>query len=400
MSSIPAWGYATILAGSLMLSLLLTPLALAAATRFRILDHPGPSKSHSRAVPYLGGAAIVTAFSVTVLIAAALRPPVTGLPQLVAFITLGLGLAALGLIDDVRGGLHPVLRVLIETGAGAIIWALGDSAHLAGAPRAVNAVISILWIVGVTNAFNLLDNMDGLSSGTAVLCALAIFAVAVLQNRYLVAALAIALAGCAAGFLRHNFHPARIYMGDAGSLFLGFTLSVLLLKLRENAPTRVGIVVILAIAAIPLFDTSVVVVSRVAHRLSPFQGGRDHTSHRLLKLGLTVRQAVAAIYAAGVICDALALLLLHANRLERVAGAFAVIALLGLVGGALLRIRVYEVARCEAPDPPREQTEGRKRPVETASTRVVTERSSVGAFLAGNAPLQESALWKRGGHKR
>ena len=101
--------------------------------------------------------------------------------------------------------------------------------------------MTILWVVGITNAFNLLDNMDGLSAGIAVIAALAIFGVALLQHRYLVSALALALAGCAAGFLRANFHPAKIYMGDAGSLFLGFILAVLLLKLARKRPdSRAG----------------------------------------------------------------------------------------------------------------------------------------------------------------
>ena len=104
------------------------------------------------------------------------------------------------------------------------MWWLGISPHLAGVPRPVDAVVTVVWVVGITNAFNLLDNMDGLSAGVAIVAALAIFGVALLQHRYLVSALALALAGCAAGFLRANFHPAKIYMGDAGSLFLGFVL--------------------------------------------------------------------------------------------------------------------------------------------------------------------------------
>ncbi len=166
-------------------------------------------------------------------------------------------------------------------------------------PRALDAVVTVLWVAGVTNAFNLLDNMDGLSAGVSVIAALSIFGIAWLQHRYLVAALAIALAGCAAGFLRSNFHPARIYMGDAGSLFLGFTISVLLLTLRANAPTRVGVAVILAVPGVALFDTTLVMVSRVAHKRNPFSGGQDHTSHRLVYLGLSVRKAVGLTYLVG-----------------------------------------------------------------------------------------------------
>lgn len=109
----------------------------------------------------------------------------------------------------------------------------------------------------------------------------------------------VALAGCAAGFLRPNFHPAKIHRGDAGSLFLGFVLAVLLLELRANGPTRVPVVVILAIPGLALFDTSLVVISRLCHRTSPFQGGKDHTSHRLVRLGLSVPVAISLLFLVG-----------------------------------------------------------------------------------------------------
>jgi UDP-GlcNAc:undecaprenyl-phosphate GlcNAc-1-phosphate transferase len=299
VSSLPFWGYGLILLGSLFLSLVLTPVAIGVASRFGVLDHPGPAKAHVKAVPYLGGTAIVVSFAGVVLIAALLRPPPSGLPQLAGFLGLGVFLALVGLVDDVRGGLSPWLRLALEAGAGVAVWAMGYTAHLAGVPRAADAVVTVLWVAGVTNAFNLLDNMDGLSAGVSVIAALSMFGIAWLQHRYLVAALAIALAGCAAGFLRSNFHPARIYMGDAGSLFLGFTISVLLLTLRANAPTRVGVAVILAVPGVALFDTTLVMVSRMAHRRNPFSGGQDHTSHRLVYLGLSVRKAVALTYLVG-----------------------------------------------------------------------------------------------------
>jgi UDP-GlcNAc:undecaprenyl-phosphate GlcNAc-1-phosphate transferase len=195
--------------------------------------------------------------------------------------------------------------------------------------------------VGVTNAFNLLDNMDGLSAGTAVIAALSIFGIAVLQQRYLVAALALALAGCATGFLRANFHPAKIYMGDAGSLFLGFVLAVLLLKLRATAPTRVPVAVILAVPGVALFDTTLVVVSRLAHRRSPFEGGQDHTSHRLVKMGLSVRGAVVTIYAAGVVLGGAALLMSQLGSSARIVGVVGLLVAAAAVAVPLARLPVY-----------------------------------------------------------
>ena len=161
MSSLPLWGYGVVLVGSLVLSLVLVPVALAVAVRFGALDHPGPAKGHTKAVPYLGGAAIVVAFAAVVLVGNALDPPPSGLPQLAGFLGLGVLLALVGLVDDLRGGLSPLLRLVLEAGAAVAVWAMGSDAHLAGVPSAVDALVSVVWIVGVTNAFNLLDLRPG-----------------------------------------------------------------------------------------------------------------------------------------------------------------------------------------------------------------------------------------------
>jgi UDP-GlcNAc:undecaprenyl-phosphate GlcNAc-1-phosphate transferase len=338
MSSIPAWGYLVVLVGSLVMSLGLVPVALAVALRIGALDHPGPAKSHDKAVPYLGGAAIVIAFAAVVLVGNAIDPPPSGYYQLVGFLGLGVLLSLVGLVDDLRtGGLSPALRLAFELAAAIAVCAMGTNAHLAGVPAVANDVITVLWVVGVTNAFNLLDNMDGLSAGTATIACLAIFGVAALQERYLVASLALAMAGCAAGFLRSNFHPARIYMGDAGSLFLGFVIAVLLLKLRGNAPTRVPVAVILAIPGVALFDTTLVTISRLAHRRSPFQGGKDHTSHRLLGLGFSVRQAVGTIYTAGALLGWAAVGMAQLGDSVRFAGTIALLLVASAAAWPLIR---------------------------------------------------------------
>jgi UDP-GlcNAc:undecaprenyl-phosphate GlcNAc-1-phosphate transferase len=353
VSSLPLWAYAVVLVLSLLLSLVLTPIALALALRLDIFDRPGPAKAHGKAVPYLGGAAIVVSFATVTLAATALRPPPSGVLQLAGFLALGVLLAIVGLVDDIRGGLSPWLRLGLELGAGLAVWSMGYAAHLPGIPRALDAIVTVLWVAGVTNAFNLLDNMDGLSAGVTSMAALSIFGIAWLQHRYLVAALAVALAGCAAGFLRHNFHPARIYRGDAGSLFLGFMIAVLLLKLRANAPTRVEVAVILAVPGVALFDTTLVMVSRVLRRRNPFNGGQDHTSHRLVYLGLSVRKAVALTYLVGIALGgvAIAMTQVPSTRLIGVAGLLAAAALAAV---PLYRVPVYRV--------PWAQAKGRKLP--------------------------------------
>ena len=341
MSSLPLWGYAIVLIGSLALSLVLVPVALAVALRFGLFDHPGPAKSHSEAVPYLGGAAIVVSLTLVVVIGNLVDPPPSGLDQLAGFLGLGVLLAVVGLIDDLGKGLTPWLRLLLEAAAGVGVWWLGISPHLAGMPKPVDALVTVVWVVGITNAFNLLDNMDGLSAGIAIIAALAVFGVTLLQHRYLVSALALALAGCAAGFLRANFHPAKIYMGDAGSLFLGFILAVLLLKLRANAPTRVPVAVILAIPGVAIFDTTLVTASRLTHRISPFKGGQDHTSHRLVKLGMSVPLAVTTIYGAGVVLAGAALLMSQLGPSVRIAGVVGLLAAAGAAAIPLARVPVY-----------------------------------------------------------
>jgi UDP-GlcNAc:undecaprenyl-phosphate GlcNAc-1-phosphate transferase len=371
VSSLSAWWYPVILAASAVLSTMLVPVAMAVAVRFGLLDHPGPAKSHSEAVPYLGGAAIVASFAAIVLVATAIKPPPSGYPQLAAFLGLGVALAVVGLVDDLRGGISPWLRLGFEAGAAITVWALGSSAHLAGVPRPLDALLSILWVVGVTNAFNLLDNMDGLSAGTVVIAALAVFGIAALQHRYLVAALAIALAGCAAGFLRSNFHPAKIYMGDAGSLFLGFVLAVLLLKLRANAPTRVPVAVILAVPGLALFDTALVTVTRLARGVSPFQGGQDHTSHRLVRLGLSVPVAVGVLYAVDLALGGAAVGMSQLGHTVRIVGVVAIVAVSALAAVPLARVPAGR------PEPPATES-GRSQPELPASTRAHATGATAG----------------------
>jgi UDP-GlcNAc:undecaprenyl-phosphate GlcNAc-1-phosphate transferase len=368
VSSLPLWGYAVVLAGSLALSLVLVPVAVAVAIRFGLLDHPGPAKSHAAAVPYLGGAAIVVSFALVVVVGNVVDPPPSGLLQLAGFLGIGVLLAVVGLVDDLTKGLSPWLRLVLEIAAGVGVWRLGISPHLSGVPEPANVAVTILWVVGITNAFNLLDNMDGLSAGIATIAALAIFGVALLQQRYLVSALALALAGCAAGFLRANFHPAKIYMGDAGSLFLGFILAVLLLKLRENAPTRVPVAVILAIPGVAIFDTTLVTLSRVTHRVSPFQGGQDHTSHRLLRLGMSVPAAVTTIYAAGAVLSGAALLMSQLGPSVRIAGVVGLVVVAGALAVPLARVSVYTRLPHSAPLSTTAQPRGE--PSQTAAENV------------------------------
>lgn len=331
--------YLVSFAGSAALCLVLTPLALRVALRRGIFDEPASHKRHASPVPYLGGVAIVVAFSAVVVGAALVRPPTSGLGELVAVFGVALVLAATGLWDDLRN-LPAVSRLGVQVAGGAAVWWLGAGVSIFGFAPA-DAAFTVLWVVGVTNAFNLLDNMDGLSAGVAAIGAGWLFVIAAVNGQFLVAGLAAALAGCALGFLRHNFHPARIYMGDAGSLFLGFLLAYLGLKLRFAGPTSVTFLVPILVVGVALFDTALVTVSRIAHGRSPLRGGLDHTSHRLVQVGVGVPAAVSLIYAAAFASGMLGLVVSRIDRFSAYLLVGLVVGLGLLLGGLLLRVRVY-----------------------------------------------------------
>jgi UDP-GlcNAc:undecaprenyl-phosphate GlcNAc-1-phosphate transferase len=331
--------YGLIFGGSALLSLVLTPLALRVATRGHFFDVPTATKGHKSPVPYLGGLAIVSAFCVVIAGAALLRPPDARLDELLVVLGVGLILSLVGFLDDLRN-LSPLVRVLLEIAAGLAVWATGIGVDLfSNSP--VNAAFTVLWVVGITNAFNLLDNMDGLSAGVAAIAAGWFFILGAVNGQFLVAALAAALAGCAVGFLRHNFHPARIYMGDAGSLFLGFMLAVLGVKLRFEGPTNVTFLVPMLVLGVAILDTALVTVCRLRARRSPFQGGLDHVSHRLVFIGIPVPVAVALIYGGA---GGLGVIALVVSRVDRISAYL--LAGLMLLGGAfvatlLARVPVY-----------------------------------------------------------
>lgn len=335
--------YAAALAVAAVLSLYLTPTVLRVAVKRGVLDEPGGHKRHTTPTPYLGGIAIIVAFAVAVLLGALIVPPQGQFQQFVVIVLAGLGLAVIGLLDDLRG-LGPATRIVFEVAAATALVAFGAGVALFDGSL-LNWLFTALWVVGITNAFNLLDNMDGLSAGVATIAATSFFAIAAANGQFLVATLAIALAGCAIGFLRHNFHPARIYMGDAGSLFLGFMLAAVGLKLRFEGPTHVTFVVPIVVLGVAITDTALVMAVRILHRRNPFSGGRDHISHRLVFLGIPVPYTVGLIYGAAVVHGFLGLVI---SRID-VTSAYMLMGLVIAVNlafaVALALVPVYETSQ-------------------------------------------------------
>ena len=333
------WEYLAVFVTTAILSIVLTPMALRYAIRANVLDQPGKHKSHKVAVPYLGGLAIVVTFVIAVIVMSVLRPPHTGRGELLGVLTIAVLLAAVGLIDDLRQ-VSPLWRLVAEVSAASIVWSLGNGTAVTTV-EAVDLILTVLWFVGVTNAFNLLDNMDGLAAGLAAISSMTVFAVAGTNGQFLVAGLAVALAGCTVGFLRLNFHPARIYMGDGGALFIGFLVAYLGIKLRFEGGRLVSALVPIFACSAAVFDTSLVVISRIRAGRNPFQGGQDHVSHRLVKLGLSVPAAVCTIYLGAI---GVGILSFAISRLEPVSAlllAGLVGATLTILGGFLLTVPVY-----------------------------------------------------------
>ncbi len=303
--------YLVIFAVALCGTLVATPMALRTALRLDIVDRPGGRKAHHAPIPYLGGLAIYAGFVLFVLgdlvrpwLDPALQPGSGTPPQQALAILAGATLMlVLGLVDD-RFALRPLLKLGGQVLAALLLYLSGIHFHFNHYPFSyLDFPVSMVWVLGMINAFNLLDNMDGLSVGTAAIACSYFFVLAEMETpkQYIVASMAIALCGASLGFLYYNFNPARIFMGDAGSLFLGLMLAVIGLKINMHGFSNlhaVNFFVPVVVLGIPIFDTTLVTVSRLRRRVPVSRGGRDHTSHRLVLLGLTVREAVMAVYLA------------------------------------------------------------------------------------------------------
>jgi UDP-GlcNAc:undecaprenyl-phosphate GlcNAc-1-phosphate transferase len=298
---------------ALTASLLLTVPVRQLALRVGMVDHPGPRKVHLAPMPLLGGLAMYCAVILALLIA---MPPSFRSQTIGIF--LGATLVGLvGIMDD-SGLLHHQVKLFIGMPAAALIllasgvrvmffetFRTGQNAVIA------DGVLTILWVVGITASFSIFDHMDGLCAGIAAIASFFFAAYAYWEGQSLVLTLAAAVMGASLGFLRWNFKPAKIFMGDGGAMLLGFLMAALAAKMRfENLHHRISWMVPLLILGVPIFDTLLVTISRSRRGFLPFATpGKDHASHRLANLRLGQRGAVLALYVAGFCSGALALLL-------------------------------------------------------------------------------------------
>jgi UDP-GlcNAc:undecaprenyl-phosphate GlcNAc-1-phosphate transferase len=330
---------------ALTFSILCTPLVRRLALHVGVVDAPNARKIHAKPVPLLGGAAIYLGFMLALLFLG----DRFYVRELVA-ILLGATLVSLfGLADD-HWGLHAYLKLGGQLLAGAVLLFGGTRVQLFAEPTYIwlNYALTLLWVVGITNALNLLDNMDGLSGGITTVAATFFLLLAAIGRppQILVGAMAAALVGACVGFLRYNLNPATIFMGDTGSLFLGFLLAALGIKLRfpSNVPWITWLVPV-CVLAVPIFDTSLVFVSRLRRGLNPLTTpGKDHLSHRLVALGLTRREAVLTCYLIGGVCGMVAVYIAQA----RFPDGYIAAGMLALVAVAAI---IWLERRCPAGQP-------------------------------------------------
>jgi UDP-GlcNAc:undecaprenyl-phosphate/decaprenyl-phosphate GlcNAc-1-phosphate transferase len=330
---------------ALIASLVLAVPVRALALRVGMVDLPGPRKVHVQPIPLLGGLAIYggVLLGVYSLFQGEARAQIAGI---LAGATL---IAAVGILDD-RGWLHHQVKlfvgmpvaagILLLSGIHAQVFSVLVGGRLG---NALDAALSVVWVVGITASFSILDHMDGLCAGIAAMASIFFAILAYLNGQTLVSVLAAAVLGAAAGFLRWNFKPAKIFMGDGGAMFLGFLMATLGLKLRLDHTNHFGswLAPVLVLGA-TIFDTTLVTISRSRRGLVPFATpGKDHAAHRLANLQLGQRGAVLVMYLIGAISGSLAILVSYLSTTQTILLAVAVAAV-ALTGVALLERAPYE----------------------------------------------------------
>lgn len=297
--------YFRIILISLSVSLLLVPVVKIIAHKFQILDHPKSRKIHKQPMPKLGGPAMYLAFVIGTLASYDYNEPLKG-------ILIGSTIIlVVGLIDDIRH-LRASIRLAFQVIACIVVILYG--VRITVFPNNfINIAFTIFGLLGITNALNFLDNMDGLAAGITAICCFAIFAIAYKTGQRWLAFLSLSLLGSCIGFLRYNFKPAKIFMGDSGSTFLGFTVAAMSIMATWSHQTIVAITVPVLILGIMIFDTTMITILRIAEGKvrTPRQwlehADTDHISHRLVDMGLSQREAVMFIYICNLILAAVAI---------------------------------------------------------------------------------------------
>jgi len=352
---------------ALVVVAILTPLVRLMALRLGAVAHPGGRHVHQTAIPRLGGLAICAGVLAPLPVLYLTQPRIAAafhdIPlRLVGLVVGGIAMCAVGVVDDTRG-IRAIHKLLFQIAVAVFAFSCGFRIMVVHLPLlgdihmwALALPLTVLWIVGVINAVNLIDGLDGLAAGVVFFAAITNLAVSYLSGEPMVAALAGALAGAVLGFLIYNFNPARIFMGDSGSYFLGYVLATTaLIGTPVKGATAVSLLVPVMALGVPIFDTLFAMVRRVLERRPLFSPDRGHIHHRLLDMGLTHRRAVVIIYA---VCGVftVAAIGVSLERTWQVGAALlgASLALVGLVRFVgyfeYLHLRIRQKARVRSRD--------------------------------------------------
>ncbi len=330
-------------------SLLLTPLVKYFSYKFNVLDQPGSRKIHAKPIPLLGGVAIFLSFAIaTYFMRVSTR-------ELLVILGVGFIFIMFGLLDDAGIKIRASYKILGHLVlASLFVFFSGICFNLFNFGP-INCILTICFITFMTNSMNMLDGMDGLVAGISLLAALCFFVLALNNDLPLVAMLSLAVAGATLGFLRYNFNPASIFLGEAGSTFLGYILAVIALNLKIfklwgvalllNIPRLqfVSFIVPLIVLGIPIFDTMFVFANRFLHRIKMSTPGKDHSHHRINMMGLSQKMTVLALYCVQIILGAIALSTVNSDLQQFFSLLLIVAVLAAFAVMFLLKVKVYSV---------------------------------------------------------
>jgi len=280
---------------------------------------------HQRAVPRLGGLAIFLSVLIALsvlglvnnLLTQALRPD---RKEILVFLVCGFLVLLLGIYDDLRGA-NAMVKFAGLAAVTVLFYALGGRIEHLSIPfmgsvslhPVVGFLVTMVWVVGIANAFNLIDGVDGLATGSALFSSLVLLTVSLLQGKAMVAVCALVLTGALAGFLRYNFNPASIFLGDSGSLFVGFSLAALSILGSQKAPTAVAVAIPILAFGLPVVDTGVAIARRFVSGKPIFQGDREHIHHMLLRRGWSQRRVALVLYCVSAVFGLLAMLFVNSG---------------------------------------------------------------------------------------
>jgi UDP-GlcNAc:undecaprenyl-phosphate/decaprenyl-phosphate GlcNAc-1-phosphate transferase len=278
-----------------LLGLILTPVFGRVSAAVGLIDYPSTRKFHLTTMPMMGGLAVATSFAVIYLTACKGAPP----KEIIGAIAASFIMLSLGLIDDIRN-IPPKVKLAGQFVSAGVLLICGLHISLTGI-TAIDYILTLIWFAGIVNCMNLLDNIDGLAGGTAAIAGCFFFIAAAVTGKTELAIAAVIFSGACMGFLFHNFHPAAIFSGDAGSMFMGSMLASFgLFFMTDGDGLSRGVAHLFpgVILGLLIFDTGLVTVMRISHGKKITEGGKDHTSHRLCNLGFSIQTSVLILFAA------------------------------------------------------------------------------------------------------